>query len=93
MRLPRTEGESLEPIAPVHRKEVLASLPPEADASGLRLAARASLEAARACIAVLDDDPTGGQTVHGVWELTRWGAEELRQAMAELHTGSFIKHR
>ncbi|MBL9190111.1 MAG: hypothetical protein JNK23_21705 [Opitutaceae bacterium] len=50
------------------RSALLASLPPEPV-----LAPRA----AAAKIIVLDDDPTGTQTVHGIPVLTTWGVEEL----------------
>jgi uncharacterized protein YgbK (DUF1537 family) len=35
------------------------------------------------CIVVLDDDPTGTQTVHDVWVVTDWKVETLRRALAE----------
>ncbi len=34
-------------------------------------------------IIVLDDDPTGSQTVHGCLLLTRWDADSLRAALAD----------
>jgi uncharacterized protein YgbK (DUF1537 family) len=49
--------------------ELLASLPPEG-AEDLGPALREALRAAPAKVAVLDDDPTGTQTVHGIPVLT-----------------------
>lgn len=45
---------------------------------------RAQVAAAERQVVVLDDDPTGTQTVHGVPVLTHWSVEALR---AELATG------
>ncbi|HJE58931.1 MAG TPA: hypothetical protein K8V84_10530, partial [Nocardiopsis listeri] len=36
-----------------------------------------------AVIVVLDDDPTGTQSVHGLPVLTRWGVDDLRWAFAQ----------
>lgn len=35
------------------------------------------------CIIVLDDDPTGTQTVHDVWVITQWETEDIRAALAD----------
>jgi uncharacterized protein YgbK (DUF1537 family) len=42
---------------------------------------RRRVQAASHKIAVLDDDPTGTQTVHGVWVVTQWTQEALRPVM------------
>ena len=34
-------------------------------------------------IIVLDDDPTGSQTVHGCLLLTRWDKDTLREAIMD----------
>lgn len=34
-------------------------------------------------VVVLDDDPTGTQTVHGVQVLTRWGVDDLSAALSD----------
>jgi uncharacterized protein YgbK (DUF1537 family) len=41
-------------------------------------------------IIVLDDDPTGSQTVHGCLLLTRWDVETLRQGLADASPLLFI---
>jgi len=51
----------------------LATLPPAADAVPV---------AAVAKLVVLDDDPTGTQTVHGVPVLTTWETDALEQALS-----------
>ena len=66
-----------EPIA-VSQQELLASLPPEWP-EDLLPAIRA---ARRSKVVVLDDDPTGTQTVHAVPVLTGWSVEALRQELA-----------
>jgi uncharacterized protein YgbK (DUF1537 family) len=57
--------------------ETLARLPPEWPADPLP-AIRAAIRAAGEMLVVLDDDPTGTQSVHGVSVLTEWPVEELR---------------
>jgi uncharacterized protein YgbK (DUF1537 family) len=42
------------------------------------------------CVVVLDDDPTGCQTVHDAWVLTRWDVPDLRRALAEADPLFFI---
>ncbi|MBA3416385.1 MAG: hypothetical protein H0U10_14280, partial [Chloroflexia bacterium] len=44
---------------------------------------RRRVEAGGRRIAVLDDDPTGTQTVHGVPVLTTWSVEDLRWALEQ----------
>jgi uncharacterized protein YgbK (DUF1537 family) len=63
-------------ISPVNKSELFASLPvpwPEEFLSAIRAAVGAS----RRKLVVLDDDPTGTQTVYGVPVLTTWKPEEL----------------
>lgn len=61
-------------MPPLSKSALLATLPPQSTAPAL---------AATAKIVVLDDDPTGTQTVHGVTVLTTWEQSalefELRQ--------------
>lgn len=57
----------------ISRSALLATLPPEVALAPCPAAAK---------IVVLDDDPTGTQTVHGIPVLTTWGVDEL---VAELH--------
>lgn len=63
------------------RKSVLLdSLPPEWS-EDLLPAIQQRVQASQRKIVVLDDDPTGTQTVHGVPVLTRWTVDALRAEM------------
>src|SRR4051812_26467121 len=55
----------------------LAALPPEWPAD-LLPALHAAVGAADQMLVVLDDDPTGTQSVHGIHVLTEWSVEALR---------------
>jgi uncharacterized protein YgbK (DUF1537 family) len=55
----------------------LAELPPEWPADPLP-AIRAAVRAADEMLVVLDDDPTGTQSVHGISVLTAWPVDALR---------------
>ena len=55
----------------------LAELPPEWPADPLP-AIRAAVRAADEMLVVLDDDPTGTQSVHGISVLTEWSVDALR---------------
>ena len=41
-------------------------------------------------IIVLDDDPTGSQTVHGCLLLTRWDVATLKQGLADASPLMFV---
>ncbi|MEX0332460.1 MAG: four-carbon acid sugar kinase family protein [Puniceicoccaceae bacterium] len=62
--------------------EVLASLPQWTN-EDLTGAIREARRSANIVIAVLDDDPTGNQTVHGVSVYTRWDKDALVTEMRE----------
>jgi uncharacterized protein YgbK (DUF1537 family) len=55
----------------------LANLPPDWPADPLP-AIRAAVRAADEMLVVLDDDPTGTQSVHGISVLTAWSVDALR---------------
>ncbi|CAN5848837.1 four-carbon acid sugar kinase family protein [soil metagenome] len=61
------------------RADLLARLPPEPDVTGLTAELRDA--ASRRKLVVLDDDPTGTQTVHGVDVLTTWTEADLTAAV------------
>ena len=61
----------------------LSSQPPESKIPGALEKIRARVEADGRRVAVLDDDPTGTQTVHGVPVLTTWTVEDLRWALGQ----------
>lgn len=68
-------------ISSVSKSGLFASLPapwPEDLSSSIR----AEVASSRRKLVVLDDDPTGTQTVYGVPVLTTWGTEELKREFA-----------
>ncbi len=66
----------------VRAQDVLDQLPPEW-AEPLLPAIREAVRESRQKILVLDDDPTGTQTVHGIPVLTEWSPESLASILAE----------
>ncbi|MDQ3795576.1 MAG: hypothetical protein M3316_07930 [Actinomycetota bacterium] len=70
----------------------LASQPPELRIEGaLEEIRRRVVESGRR-VAVLDDDPTGVQSVHGVPVLTTWTVEALRWALEQTSPTFFVLH-
>ncbi len=70
----------------VNKTDTLSSLPPVWPES-LLPAIRSQVAAANRTLVVLDDDPTGTQTVHDVSVLTGWSVDELS---AELARGAAV---
>lgn len=68
--------------APIAKDELLGGLPPEWPEDPLP-AIRAALAASGQSFGVLDDDPTGPQTVHGALVLTEWSEAALAEALTE----------
>jgi len=62
----------------IQTKKTLAGLPDEWPDGLLRLQIKTQIESDGRKIVVLDDDPTGTQTVHGLPVLTQWSVESLR---------------
>lgn len=69
--------------------EVLAQLPP-VDREQVDVLLCRELQQCDKKVVVLDDDPTGVQTVHGVSVYTDWKPETLRQGFAERERMFFI---
>jgi uncharacterized protein YgbK (DUF1537 family) len=69
---------------------LVAQLPPVNDTSSLAAIRRLSSGSPRRKIIVLDDDPTGTQTVYDVPVLTSWEAERLAQEFDEPHPCFYI---
>jgi uncharacterized protein YgbK (DUF1537 family) len=67
--------------APIARDELLAGLPPEWP-DDLLPAIRTALAESGQTLGVLDDDPTGTQTVHDVEVVTAWSEADLAEALA-----------
>lgn len=69
------------PVDAANWEEKLPIPAPPALVEKQRAALEAALEQDRRKVVVLDDDPTGSQTVHGVEVLTRWSREEFTRAL------------
>ncbi len=69
--------------------EVLKSLPPEWP-EDLAPAIRAEFGAAGRKLVVLDDDPTGTQTVHGIPVLTEWSVPQLTSELLDPSPACYI---
>ena len=69
------------PVAPLHRS-ALESLPQPADGDSFARVSRLVGES-RTKSVVLDDDPTGTQTVHGLDVLADWSVPSLKAALAD----------
>ena len=63
--------------------EYLASQPPELRVPDALERIRHGISESGRRLAVLDDDPTGTQTVHGVPVLTTWSVDDLRWALEQ----------
>lgn len=70
-------------------KNIILSLP-EYDKSSVDSKLATALENSRHKIVVLDDDPTGVQTVHGVHVYTDWSMDSIRQGFDEDNPIFFI---
>lgn len=57
---------------------------------GARARIRQANETAKSWVIVLDDDPTGSQSVQGVPVLTSWAADDLNWAFGQAGSGFFI---
>src|SRR6478735_3510895 len=71
-------------------EEVLAAAPPVRREPGARARIRALNVAAGRRIAVLDDDPTGSQTVHGVSVVTVFEPAEYAAGLADAGDTCFV---
>jgi uncharacterized protein YgbK (DUF1537 family) len=69
------------PGGAVNASEYLAAQPPELRVPDALQKIRYKINESGRRLAVLDDDPTGTQTVHGVPVLTTWSADDLRWAL------------
>ena len=76
------------PPAPVSREQLLAGTPPERAAGVAGVAAAVARSGRR--LVVLDDDPTGTQTVAGLPVLTRWAEDDLRWAFGQQAAAFFV---
>ena len=68
----------------------LSSLPPIPDTAGDREAIAGFLRDGAPKLVVLDDDPTGTQTVHGIDVLAEWSVESLTASLEDPRAAFFI---
>lgn len=68
---------------PVQESEYLVAQPPELRVPGALEEIQAKNASSGRKLVVLDDDPTGTQTVHGVPVLTTWSVEDLTWALTQ----------
>jgi uncharacterized protein YgbK (DUF1537 family) len=80
-------AESIPPASGAAAMAMLAALPPPRDA--LPAVTRLVNTVPRKVV-VLDDDPTGTQTVHGLDVLTEWTVPALAAALADPRPGFFV---
>jgi uncharacterized protein YgbK (DUF1537 family) len=74
----------------VRKAKLLSSLPPEWGEKSLLRRIRDKIQVLGRKVVVLDDDPTGTQTVNNVLVLTEWSVEALQSALARDETVFYI---
>ena len=74
----------------VKKAKFLSSLPSQWKEKGLLKRIQDKIKASRRKVVVLDDDPTGTQTVNDVLVVTEWSAEALEYALARDETIFYI---
>src|ERR687893_1550914 len=75
---------------PMDERGYLASQPPELRIQGAQEEIRRRVVESGRRVVVLDDDPTGVQSVHGVPVLTTWAIEDLRWALEQTSPTFYI---
>jgi uncharacterized protein YgbK (DUF1537 family) len=80
----------MEDIQPIDKEILLRGLPPVWEDNSLRQKIAEHNKQTRRCVVALDDDPTGTQTVHDIWVLTRWEVSDIRAALADGEPALYI---
>ena len=75
-----------EPVDAVPAADLLAAQPPVLERAGALAEIRERIEARDGRLLVIDDDPTGTQSVHGVPVLTAWSEQDLAAALRDAGT-------
>ena len=75
---------------PLAKADLFARLPPLWPDETLRQQIASNNREVQRCVIALDDDPTGTQTVHDIWVLTRWDVSDLRAALADGESALYI---
>ena len=89
LRLPHHTDQQME-SKPIRTDELLAVLPPEWPEADLRAKIQQATIASGRKVVVLDDDPTGTQTVHDLPVLTEWTPEALDAVWDEAETTFYV---
>lgn len=79
-----------EPRGPVDEREYLAAQPPARAIDGALERVRELVDASGRRQVVVDDDPTGTQSVHDVPVLTAWAEDDLRWALEQPASTFFV---
>ncbi|MDA8212891.1 MAG: hydroxyacid dehydrogenase [Clostridia bacterium] len=72
------------------KEELFGELPPEWPDSNLLFKIQQNVKELKRKVVVLDDDPTGSQTVHGIFVRTSWTVEELKNSLGSEEDLFFI---
>ena len=75
---------------PILKSALFDQLPPPWPDGTLREQIARQIVDENRCVVALDDDPTGTQTMHNIWVLTRWEVEDLRTALADGEPSLYI---
>jgi uncharacterized protein YgbK (DUF1537 family) len=75
-----------EPVDAVPAADLLAAQPPVLERAGALSEIRERIAARDGRLLVIDDDPTGTQSVHGVPVLTAWSEQDLAAALQDAGT-------
>ena len=76
----------IDPVEPVSADALLAAQPPLQERPGALDEIRERIAARDGRLLVIDDDPTGTQSVHGVPVLTAWSEDDLAAALRDAGT-------
>ncbi|MDF7639856.1 four-carbon acid sugar kinase family protein [Lactobacillus sp. ESL0791] len=77
-------------MSAIDAKETFASLPPEPEFDKVTALLKPALAQFATKIIVLDDDPTGSQTLHDISVYTNWSITSIRQGFAEKNSMFYI---
>jgi len=75
---------------PIAKAEILGRLPPLWPDETLLGRIAQHLAESNHCVVALDDDPTGTQTVHNIWVVTRWNVDHLSSVLADGEPALYI---
>ena len=83
-------SDGTEPLVPQSAEQLRSSAPEPVETGDARARVRDANAAAQRWVIVLDDDPTGSQSVHDTPVLTRWTRDDLLWAFDQPGNGFFV---